>query len=854
MEFDPFQLRKILEVANPEETQKIMALMGKMSASCWNPLPGPQTLAYHSEADISFYGGCVSAETEFLTTSGWKKISDYNKTDLVAQWDEKTNKIILVYPDNYISVPCLYFVQFRHKRLSMVLSPDHRMPLYDYRDKFIVKRASEIEANPSRYKVPVNFIPTTPGLWLSDKLIRLAVAIYADGNLTIRKNKPGSYCRVTLRKDRKKIRLVELLTSLGIKWHEYINPKRPSEVRYGFESTITIKHFDDGWWDANQHQLSVILDEISYWDGNISGTKGGDICFNTTLKTDADFIQYAAHACSRVATISTYPVKKIEHSILYKVHISHEGSVKSTVTLRGDAISIGRIPGDLMYCFKVPTGFWLARHNGFIFVTGNSAGGGKTDLLCGLSITSHFRSLIMRRVGTELEDIVDRMIAIVGNKEGLNRSYPVTWRRPDGRFIEFGACNAIGDEAKHQGHAHSLKGFDEITHFAESQFRYLCGWLRSTRKGERCRVVACGNPPTDAQGQWVLEYWGPWLNEDHPNPAREGELRYFAMLDGKDYERPHGRPFYYKCPHDLKCPFNKPCHNRKCPEGGEYIVPTSRTFIRSSVEDNPFLMETGYKQALQALPEPLRSQMLKGDFTAGKGDDPWQVLPTLWVKAAQDRWRPDGNRGKRMDSMGVDVSRGGKDRTCLCPRYGSWYGVPIVYPGSFVTDGNAAAGLVFLNLKDAAPVHIDIVNCGTSAYDHLNNNDIYVIAINGTASGGGTDRSGILRFYNKRAEIYWKFREALDPAYGSEVALPPGNEVRAELCAAKWGLTTKFDGKGILVEAKEDIIKRIGRSPDLGESILYASVNTPRRQQPPPDDEIQRLLNMRGGGPSSMCG
>jgi hypothetical protein len=207
-----------------------------------------------------------------------------------------------------------------------------------------------------------------------------------------------------------------------------------------------------------------------------------------------------------------------------------------------------------------------------------------------------------------------------------------------------------------------------------------------------------------------------------------------------------------------------------------------------------------------------------------------------------------------MDSMGVDVSRGGKDRTCLCPRYGSWYGVPIVYPGSFVTDGNAAAGLVFLNLKDAAPVHIDIVNCGTSAYDHLNNNDIYVIAINGTASGGGTDRSGILRFYNKRAEIYWKFREALDPAYGSEVALPPGNEVRAELCAAKWGLTTKFDGKGILVEAKEDIIKRIGRSPDLGESILYASVNTPRRQQPPPDDEIQRLLNMRGGGPSSMCG
>jgi hypothetical protein len=42
---------------------------------------------------------------------------------------------------------------------------------------------------------------------------------------------------------------------------------------------------------------------------------------------------------------------------------------------------------------------------------------------------------------------------------------------------------------------------------------------------------------------------------------------------------------------------------------------------------------------LQSLPEPLRSQMLYGDFRAGVQDDPWQVVPTAWVEAAMARWK-----------------------------------------------------------------------------------------------------------------------------------------------------------------------------------------------------------------------
>ena len=83
------------------------------------------------------------------------------------------------------------------------------------------------------------------------------------------------------------------------------------------------------------------------------------------------------------------------------------------------------------------------------------------------------------------------------------------------------------------------------------------------------------------------------------------------------------------------------------------------------------------------------------------------------------------------------------------------------------------------------------------------------------------DRSGKLKMRNKRAEMYWRFREALDPEHGDELALPPGNEIVADLCAAKYKPTTA----GIQIEEKDKIKDRIGRSPDVGEAIMLAHLD-----------------------------
>ena len=68
---------------------------------------------------------------------------------------------------------------------------------------------------------------------------------------------------------------------------------------------------------------------------------------------------------------------------------------------------------------------------------GGAAGGGKTDLACGKALTRHKKAMILRRVGTELTGVIDRLEELIGSKDGYNGQSNI-WRRP-GLQIEFGA-------------------------------------------------------------------------------------------------------------------------------------------------------------------------------------------------------------------------------------------------------------------------------------------------------------------------------------------------------------------------------------------------------------------------------
>lgn len=432
---------------------------------------------------------------------------------------------------------------------------------------------------------------------------------------------------------------------------------------------------------------------------------------------------------------------------------------------------------------------------------GGAAGGGKTDLACGKALTQHQRVLVLRREATQLTGIIDRFTELLGGRDGYNGADRI-WRLP-GAQIEFGSTPNPEDWTKYQGRPHDLLVFDEAANFLEAQVRALMGWVRTVDPTQRCQTLMTFNPPTSAEGQWIKAFFAPWLDRKHPRPAAPGEVRWFAMLDGREVEVDSSAPFAH---------------------GGHTIVPRSRTFIPSRVGDNPYLEGTGYMATLQALPEPLRSQMLHGDFDAGMEDDPWQVIPTAWVEAAQARWSRPGKLAP-MDSVGVDVARGGRDSTVIARRHGLWFDEPLVYPGEATPDGPRVAGLTVAAARDGAVLHVDVIGVGASPYDFLLNAGQQVVGVNVAEAAAGTDRSGRLRFRNLRSELWWRMREALDPMANSGIALPPDPRLLADLCAPTWELS----GATIAVASREEIMKRIGRSPDFGSAYVLALIDTSKR-------------------------
>lgn len=438
---------------------------------------------------------------------------------------------------------------------------------------------------------------------------------------------------------------------------------------------------------------------------------------------------------------------------------------------------------------------------------GGSAGGGKSDLGIGVALTRHKRSAIFRRESKELTAIEDRVEELLGSKKGYNGQKQI-WRFTQGKQIEFGSCKDVGDEQKYQGRPKDFLMLDEATNFMESQARFLMGWVRTTDPDQHCATLMTFNPPQDSDGEWVISYFAPWLDPEHLVPADPGEIRYFVMLAGKEIEWPDDEPFVFE---------------------GEEIKPQSRTFIPSRIADNPYLLNTGYMTQLQAMPEPLRSQMLYGDFQAGRGEDPFRVCPTKWVDAAMARWtKRDAEPKGEMSSLGVDVARGGKDDTVIFKRHGTWFDRPVVHAGKETPTGSVTASLVFAEIRDHAPVHIEIDGIGSSPYDFLVEMSIQAEPIvSGQPRPDGTDKSGRLGFLTMRSKFWWMMREALDPDNPNPIALPPDPRLKKELCAPRW----KMKGLNIYVESRDDIIKRIDYSPDMATACCLALIESPKLHQ-----------------------
>ncbi|WP_158857535.1 hypothetical protein [Streptomyces sp. NRRL B-1347] len=211
-----------------------------------------------------------------------------------------------------------------------------------------------------------------------------------------------------------------------------------------------------------------------------------------------------------------------------------------------------------------------------------------------------------------------------------------------------------------------------------------------------------------------------------------------------------------------------------------------------------------------------------GEFHASDEDS---VIPLAWVEAAIERWHAwDGAgrpalEGRRI--LGVDVARSGGDSTVFAHRQGHAITELEIHDREDTMQTTARVqAAVGQGEQERVPV-VDSMGVGGGVVDRLRELNVPVLAYTGAAKSRSRTRDGEWGFTNLRSAAYWRVRELLDPAFDAELLLPPDDLLISDLTAPTWKTLTGIPPK-IQIEPKEQLVERLGRSPDRGDAVVMA--------------------------------
>lgn len=214
---------------------------------------------------------------------------------------------------------------------------------------------------------------------------------------------------------------------------------------------------------------------------------------------------------------------------------------------------------------------------------------------------------------------------------------------------------------------------------------------------------------------------------------------------------------------------------------------------------------------------PLYIAKVLGEFA----DSEDGLIPLSWVTAAQrrwDSWHEAGafeQPGRRI--IGCDVARYGTDQTAILTREADVIRDVERHVKEDTVQTAQRVRAKLLHPKSQAIV--DVIGVGAGVVDMLRHERASVVAFNAAERTGRRDATGTWKFPNKRSAAWWNLRELLDPSKQARMAIPRDDALVADLTTPGWTIGT---GNHIIVESKDGIRKRIGRSPDAGDAACMA--------------------------------
>ncbi len=259
------------------------------------------------------------------------------------------------------------------------------------------------------------------------------------------------------------------------------------------------------------------------------------------------------------------------------------------------------------YIPQVPTekqaAFLLVDAKDVLF--GGAAGGAKSSglLMAGLQYVDvkGYAGIIFRRTYADLAKpgaLMDRAFQWLGPTDAKWKHETHTWHFPSGATLSFGHLETEKAKYDHQGAEYQFIGFDELTQFTETMFRYLFSRLRRLKDSAvPLRMRGASNPGGDGH-EWV-------------------HRRYFG-------DRVKGR-----------------------------------VFIPSKLEDNPHLDRVAYEESLNELDPVTRRQLRHGDWNVR---EPGEYFKREWFKDRIVDRRPKARRWVRFwDFAATEVTAKAKN-------------------------------------------------------------------------------------------------------------------------------------------------------------------------------------------------
>lgn len=318
---------------------------------------------------FQFYGAnrtgrwCLTGDHEVLTKEGWIRLDKWNGSH-IAVWNANNEMV------SFQSAKALCFeysgkmYTYRDTRIDQCSTPDHKMRVQRRYGSAWEDMTVE-EMSKCRPAIPFYGYRYHRGC-ANPTWLRVLIMTQADGFYT----SDGSV-RFNFKKERKIARCKMLLRRAEIMFavHTYkdvTNITIPARNVPLWLRQFRTKTF--GFWLLDENP-DIFFDELPHWDGHCPAPNS--IQYSTCNKQNADIVQALAHMSGRAAVI------KLKHRNLEK-HPNWNQAYVVDIWLTPKNCHEIRIKPEVsdfsgsVYCAETPTGYFLVRRNGKVWITGNS--------------------------------------------------------------------------------------------------------------------------------------------------------------------------------------------------------------------------------------------------------------------------------------------------------------------------------------------------------------------------------------------------------------------------------------------------------------------------------------------------